>query len=155
MNLYSSTPTWFRIQFLRCRRRDCTTASAQGATSYPGLFINDPGTGHKVLNSDWPIKTHNLRSNIIESRQINIANTKLRAFQQSNKRRIIIFQGNCFPRTTDASQEVHRSKMAQVKPQSKEILSSYNCVNLWRRKKCCFDILVMTQMYGVPFASLL
>ena len=50
---------------------------------------------------------------------------------------------------TDASQEVHRSKMAQVKPESKEILSSYNCVSrriFWRRKGCCFDILVMTQM---------
>ena len=86
---------------------------------------------------------------MIESRQINIANTKFRAFRQSNKRRIIILQGNCFPRTTDASQEVHRSKMAQVKPESKEILSSYDCVNrriFWRRKVCCFDIIVMTQM---------
>ena len=85
------------------------------------------------------------RSKMIESRQINIANTKFRAFRQSNKRRIIILQGNCFPRTTDASQQVHSSKMAQVKPESKEILSSYNCVNrkiFWRRTGCCFDILV-------------
>ena len=66
---------------------------------------------------------------MIESRQINIANTKFQAFPQSNKRRIIILQENCFPRTTDASQEVHRRKMAQVKPESREILSSYNCVN--------------------------
>ena len=112
-------------------------------------YINNPGTGHKVLNSDWPIKTHNPRSKMIESRQINIANTKFRVFRQSNKRRIIILQANCFPRTTDVSQELHRSKMTQVKPESKEILSSYNCVNrriFWRRKGCCFDILVMTQM---------
>ena len=37
--------------------------------------------------------------------------------------------------------------MAEVKPESKEIFS--NCVNriiFWRRKGCCFDILVMTQM---------
>ena len=75
-------------------------------TLYPGLFINNPGTGHKELNSDWPIKTHNPRSKIIENRQINTANTKFRAFRQSNRRRIIILQGNCFQRTTDASQEV-------------------------------------------------
>ena len=118
-------------------------------TSYPGLFINNPDTGHKVLSSDWPIKTHNPRSKIIESCQISIANTKFRAFRQSNKRRIIILQANCFPGTTDASQEVHRRKMPHVKPESKEIYSSYNCVNrriFWRRKGCCFDILVMTQM---------
>ena len=54
------------------------------------VFINSPGTGHQVLNSDWPIKTHNPRSKILESRQINIANTNFRAFRQSNKRRIII-----------------------------------------------------------------
>ena len=98
-------------------------------TSYPGLFINNPDTGHKVLNSDWPIKTHDPRSKMLESRQINIANTNFRAFRQSNKRRIIILEGNknCFPRTTEseASQDLHRSKMAQVKPESKEILSSY------------------------------
>ena len=54
------------------------------------VFINSPGTGHEVLNSDWPIKTHNPRPKILESRQINIANTNFRAFRQSNKRRIII-----------------------------------------------------------------
>ena len=123
--------------------------SPHETTSYPGLFINNPGTGHKVLNSDWPIKTHIPRSKMIKSCQINIANTKFRAFRQSNKRRIIILQGNSFPRTTDASQEIHRSKMAQLKPESKEILSSYNCMKrriFWRRKGCFFDILVMTQM---------
>ena len=49
----------------------------------------------------------NPRSKILESRQINIANTNFRALRQSNKRRIIIVEGNCFPRTTDASEEVH------------------------------------------------
>ena len=44
------------------------------------VFINSPGTGHEVLNSDWPIKTHNPRSKILESRQTNIANTNFRAF---------------------------------------------------------------------------
>ena len=42
-----------------------------------------------------------------------------------------------------------RANMAQVKPESKEILSSYNCVNqriFWRRKGCCFDIFVMIRM---------
>ena len=55
-----------------------------------GCFINNPGTGHEVLDSDWPIKTHNPRSKILESRQINITNTNFRAFRQSNQRRIII-----------------------------------------------------------------
>ena len=55
--------------------------------------ISNPITGDKVLNSDWPIKTHNPRSKILESRQINIVKTNFRAFRQSsgsNKRRIII-----------------------------------------------------------------
>ena len=62
------------------------------------VFINSPGTGHEVLNSDWPIKTHNPRSKILESRQINF-----RAFRQSNKTPNCHCEENCFPRTTDAS----------------------------------------------------
>ena len=51
-------------------------------TSYPGLSINNPGAGGKVLNSDWPIETHNPRSKILKSCQINIAKTNVRAFRQ-------------------------------------------------------------------------
>ena len=86
-------------------------SETQGTTSYLGLFINNPGTGHKVLNSDWPIKTHNPRSKILESRQINIANTTFESFDstlESNKRRIL--QRNCFPRATDASKKCTRTK---------------------------------------------
>ena len=78
-----------------------------------------------MLNSDWPIKTHNPRSKILENRQINIAKTNFRAFQQYSARQPTSnyhSESNYFPRTTE---EVHRNKMAQVKLESKEILLTF------------------------------
>ena len=100
------------------------------STLYPALFINNPCAGDKVLDYGWPIKTHYPRSKVLESRQINISKTNFRAFRQclqSNKRQVIILQRNYFSRKPDSWQEVHshKNKMAQVKPESKEILLTF------------------------------
>ena len=56
--------------------------SKKEPTSYTRLSINNSCAGGKVRNSDWPIKTHNPKSKILKSHQINIAKTNFGAFQQ-------------------------------------------------------------------------
>ena len=115
-----------------------------------------------MLNSDWPIKTHNPRSKILESRQINTAKTNFRAFRQysgSNKRRLSfellakLLSKNrwCFTRSTQEQNGPSEAKIEGniVLTFQLPVIKVYNCVNqtiFWRRKGRCLGMLVMTQM---------
>ena len=56
------------------------------ATSYPGLSINNPGSGENVLHFDWLIKKQYAKSKILESREIIIAKTNFEPCKMAERK---------------------------------------------------------------------